>query len=113
MLSYPQIEIVLTVGGWDTAVEVWPDTAFDGGLAIPTGAAREILAEPYFTRLRLADDGVQRVAAWDGTVELEGRRFRCEIVALGSRYLLGREVLDQMEVCFEFGRTLRLRFRDE
>jgi hypothetical protein len=36
-----------------------------------------------------------------------------EVAALGNRYLLGREILDQLEICFQFGRSVRLRFADE
>jgi hypothetical protein len=110
---YPEVELILTVGSWSAAVEAYLDTGFDGGLAIPVGAAREILAEPYRTSLRMADDDIERAPAWYGAVEVSERVFRCEVVALGSRYLLGREVLDQMEVCFEFGQAVRLGFRDD
>ena len=113
MPPYPEIELILTIGTWDTTVDAWPDTAFEGGVSIPAGAAREVLAASYTTSLCLADDEIREVPAWYGTVEVEGRTFRCEIVALGSRYLLGREVLDHMEICFEFGRAVRLRFRDD
>ncbi len=112
MARYPQVELILSVGTWQTVIEAYPDTGFEGGLSIPMGAARELLAEPYDVALRLADDDLQWVAGWDGEVELEGRVFNCEVVALGSRYLLGREVLDHLEICFEFGRAVRLRFRD-
>ena len=41
-----------------------------------------------------------------------GREFRVEVAAIGSRFLLGREVLDRMGVCFEFRKEVTLRFRD-
>jgi predicted aspartyl protease len=109
---YPLLEFVLSVGTWDTAGEAYPDTGFEGGLAIPLGVGREILAEPDLIPLRLADRSTVEADSWSGELELEGHRFRVEVVALGSRFLLGREVLDQLEICFEFGRHVRLRFAD-
>jgi hypothetical protein len=112
MAAYPLVEFVLTVGGWDTEGEALPDTAFEGGLAIPVGVGREIVADPARTELVLADASLVRAPSWDGYLELEEHSFRVEVVALGSAFLIGREVLDQLEICFEYGERVRLRFRD-
>jgi predicted aspartyl protease len=110
---YPLVEFVLSVGTWDTDGEAYPDTGFEGGLALPVTVGREILADPDTILLRMADGTVRQVDAWEGELELNGRRFLVEVVALGSRCLLGREILDQVEICFAFGRQVRLRFADE
>lgn len=112
-IEYPLIEIALTIGTWDVVDFAWPDTGFEGGVAIPTGAGREVLAEPGVKRIRLADGSMRSVPTWDGTVEIEGRTFDAEVIALGDRYLVGLEVLNQLDICFEFGQRVRLRFRDE
>jgi hypothetical protein len=112
MPDYPMLEFALTIGGWQIVDELYPDSGFEGGLAIPVGVDREILAEPYPLPLALADGSTRTARAWGGILDLEGHTFRVEVVALGSRYLLGREVLDQLEICFEFGRQVRLRFHD-
>lgn len=109
---YPLLECMVEIGAWADGCEVYPDTGFDGGLSIPEETASQIESLPYWTRLRFADNDVQSVPAWSGMIELAGRRFRCEVVAVGSRFLLGREVLDQLEICFSFGRTIHLDFRD-
>jgi hypothetical protein len=61
----------------------------------------------------LADGGVQFAPHWPAILDLQGHQFHIEAVGLGSRFLLGREVLDELEVCFEFGQRVRLRFRDQ
>lgn len=113
MPDYPFVEFTVAVGTWETGDEAYPDTAFRGGLAIPLGVGREILAEADITRIRLADGTVLSVPSWSGTLDLSGRRFGVEVVAVGTGYLLGRDVLDRLEICFEFGKTVRLRFGDE
>jgi predicted aspartyl protease len=112
-MPYPWIEFGLTIGTFDVSDLAYPDTGFDGGLLVPAGVGREILASPTWTPLRLADGEVVEVRSWTGMLEIEGHPFRIEVASMGTRYLLGREVLDQMEVCFEFGRRLRLRFQDD
>ncbi|HTE20076.1 MAG TPA: hypothetical protein VK689_17055 [Armatimonadota bacterium] len=74
--------------------------------------AREIVADPDTIPLRVADGTIVEAQAWQGKLELVGRRFTVEVVAIGNRYLLGREILDQLEVCFQFGREVSLRFTD-
>src|SRR5947208_11427848 len=98
MNSYPWIEFNLTIGSWDVADLPYPDTGFDGGLLIPAGIGREVLASPAWGPMRLANGETVQVRSWGGVVEIAGRRFPTEVAAIGARYLLGREVLDQIEV---------------
>ncbi len=111
-IPYPWIEFGLSIGTWDVADLAYPDTGFDGGLLIPAGTGREVLASPAWVPMRLADGETIQVRSWGGIVEIADHRFPAEVAAMGTRYLLGREMLDQMEVCFEFGRRVRLRFPD-
>lgn len=110
---YPWIEFSLTIGTWDVADLAYLDTGFEGGLLIPLGVGREVLASPTQVPMRLADGDTVDVLSRRGIIELAGHRFLVEVAAMGARYLLGREVLDQMEVCFQFGRRVQLRFGDE
>jgi predicted aspartyl protease len=111
MPAYPLLELVLEVGTWETDAEAYPDTGFEGGLCIPIGVGREILAAPFMTPLRLADGSQHEVKTWRGRIDLQGHVFDVEVAALGNRYLLGREVLDRLEICFEYGQRVRLQFR--
>lgn len=110
---FPLIEFGLDVGTWDTTGEAYPDTGFEGGIAIPAGCGSEILAEPHDFRYRMADGSEVRAPTWTGALEIEGYRFVVDVVAIGNRFLIGRELLDQIEICFCFGRELRLSFLPE
>ena len=113
MPAYPLLEFGLSIGTWETADYAYPDTGCESGLIIPVGVGREVVAPATVNPWELADGHVVKAKTWSGVVTIEGRRFRAEIAAVGSRYLLGREILDQFEICFEFGRAVRLRFTDQ
>lgn len=112
-LEFPWVEFTLSVGTWDTIASAYVDTGFEVGLAIPIGVAREILADFDEMPIRTADGHVLSVPCWSGTVSLNDHTFRTEVIGLGEKYLLGRDITDQIEVCFEFGERLRVRFRGE
>jgi predicted aspartyl protease len=113
MPAYPLVEFELSVGTWGFAGEAYPDTGFEGGLAIPRELALEIDASAYGAPWRLADGSLIRVDGWVGVLTLNGRRLSVEVLALGSRCLLGREILDHTEICFRFGREVAMRFPGE
>jgi len=108
--NYPLIEFILSVGTWDTEGEALPDTGFEGGVAIPYGVAREIIADPDLVEIVTADGTLHEVDRWSGVLELDGHRVVVEVIGLGHQFLIGREVLDQLEICFEYGRRVRLTF---
>ena len=109
MPQYPYLELGISIGTWDTVADVYPDNGFEGGLAIPFHLRHEIFAEPYLERVKTADGKVHAVPAWPGIVEIAGSRVRVQVLGLGDRFLIGREVLDQFEVCFMFGRRVAVR----
>ena len=51
---YPWIEFSLTIGTWDIDDRAYPDTGFEGGLLIPAGVGREVLASLALVPMRLA-----------------------------------------------------------
>ena len=110
MPPYPYVEFILSVGTWEYAGEAVPDTGSEVGISIPRYLRSEILADADEGVVRTADGRLQRVNQWPGTVELEGHRFNVDVVALGNSFLIGRAVLDQLEICFEYGRRVRLTF---
>ena len=111
-MRYPEAEVILWVGTMDLTIEAWLDTGFEGGVTIPASMQHDILAEAVNTRVRLADGHMMRVQTWPGAVEIEGRSFPCEIIALGSQMLMGLEVMNQMDVSFERGQRLRFKLPD-
>jgi predicted aspartyl protease len=110
---YPFVEFELVIGTWDTAEEALPDTGFDGGVVIPEDAGVEIATLADVGHIRLADGVSLKVPSWRGQLSLNGWSCRVEVIALGSDYLIGRDVLDRLEICFAFGREVRLRFSEE
>lgn len=113
MPDYPLIDLIATVGTWDFGGEAYIDTGFEGGLVIPIALRSDILSEPAMKAVEFANGAAEYAPHWPAIVELEGRQFRTEAIGVGSRFLLGRELIDQLEVCFEFGRNVRIRFRDQ
>src|SRR5947209_1421645 len=108
--QFPYIEVVLTIGTWSLAEHVYLDTGNESGLVIPSYLSHEIVADPDWIPLRVANNVVTKVPSWFGTIEIGNRTFRTEIAAMGSQFLLGREVLDKMVVCFERGRQVSIEF---
>ena|SRR5687767_2842614 len=106
--QYPYCEIVISIGTWNFGEEAYLDTGFEGGLLIPEYLHREILASPTWSRLRVAHDALVDARTWMGTIEIGDLRAVVEIAAMGSRFLLGREVMDRLLICFDRGKEVRI-----
>lgn len=113
MPPFPYLEFTISIGTWDWGSEGYVDSGFEGAISIPAALEHEIDAEPDYTPLRLADGALRMVPTWSGAIWLGDHRFPVEIVGIGRRCLIGREVLDQLEVCFKFGREVTIRFGDD
>ncbi len=109
-VPFPYVEVVLTIGTWSLVEAALVDTGFDGGLLIPAYLRHEVLAEPGWVPLRMPDGSMVRAASWSGTVDVDGRTYNADVAALGSRFLLGRQVTDNFTVCFELGRRVTVAF---
>jgi predicted aspartyl protease len=112
-LPYPYLGFSVSVGTKSIDDLAYLDTGFEGGMMIPEDSVDEFLAPPTPVPYRMADGVIISVPSWSGEVHIDDHRFRIEVIALGQHYLLGRDILDKMEVCFLFGREVRHRFRDE
>ena len=110
MPPYPLIEFSLAIGVWEIVDAALPDTGYDGAMLIPAGVGREVASPASVTDLWLPDRSRHAVRGWSGRLLLGSARFDVEVVAFGSEYVIGREVLDQLEICFEFGQRVRLKF---
>jgi hypothetical protein len=108
----PRIELTLQLGAWETWVEAVADTGFEGGLIIPASLEADIYSQPIMRRVSLADGMVREAPHWDGSVSLGDHTFEAEIIGMGKQFLVGREVLDQPRICFDFGNRWVIRFRD-
>jgi hypothetical protein len=106
--QFPYVDVVITIGTWSLVESVYLDTGFEGGLLIPEYLRHEILASASRVRLKVADETIVRAPGWSGLVRLAESQFDVEIAALGARFLLGRDVLDQITVCFEEGKRVTI-----
>ena len=111
-IEFPFVEFILSIGTWDVGESAYLDTGFLGGILIPEDISAEILASPAYIFLRMADNRLVDAPSWLGTLEIDDHRFSIEVAVIGTRSLLGIEFLDQIDVCFEFGRKTTLRFRN-
>jgi predicted aspartyl protease len=98
------------VGTETFIADALPDTGYDGAVIIPAELSSEILAPMERRSLGIADKRGVKVQSWRGLVLIEDRTLKVRIHAFGDEYIIGRQVLDQMEICFEFGERVRLRF---
>jgi len=110
MPSYPLLEIAVIIGSQSFVGEALPDTGFDGDVIIPLSVGEEVLKGSEEVVLQVADGFDILVEARGGELLLADRSFEVAVRALGDEYLIGRGVLDQLEICFEFGRSVRVRF---
>jgi predicted aspartyl protease len=101
---YPYLEIVFAIGTGTFVESAYLDTGFEGGLLIPAYLQDEILGASVLSPLEIADGEIVYAPSWDGHVEVGPHKFRTEISALGRRFLLGRDVLDSLVVCFHSGK---------
>lgn len=110
MAPYPSVDVVVTVGTQEFFGEALPDTGYDGAIIVPLEVGDAVLAEADIDSLALADDRTVLAETWNGRVLIEDHEFEVIVRALGGRFIIGLEVLNQMEVCFEFGERVSLRF---
>lgn len=79
---------------------------------MPLRAVDDIPAPPQSGRLRLGNNQPVDALWWNGEISIEDFSAAADIWALGEDFVIGREVLDQMEICFEFGTRVRIRFQE-
>jgi hypothetical protein len=109
MTEYPLLQLGVIIGSQSFVGEALPDTGYDGTVIVPANVGREVERKAALKMLQLADGRVVHARTWAGRLLLETRTFRVTVHALGDQYIIGRKVLDQMEICFEFGERVRLR----
>jgi predicted aspartyl protease len=107
-MEYPLVEVAVAVGAWSAVGEALPDNGYSGEMIIPMDVALGIDTPPDQDQLFVADGRGVAVDAWDGELEFAGQTFRVSIKALGDRFIIGRQVLDQVEICFRFGREVAI-----
>ncbi len=98
---YPYLEFRCQVGRRELGGEAYVDTGFDGGLVVP-GSVFYAFREPPDSRalLELGDGSVIQAPQYDGIIELGDRQMQASVICLGDECLLGREIIDRIQICF-------------
>lgn len=109
MAEYPLIDIGVVIGSQTYFGEALPDTGYDGAVIIPADTAIDVERPGEQSTLRVADGHVLTVEKWDGQIHIANRCVNEEVRAFGDLWIVGRKVLDQFEVCFHFGKEVRIR----
>jgi clan AA aspartic protease len=89
--------------GTDQVVEFVIDTGFSGIFTLPVEHVNELqLARSRSVAIRLADDHIVDVEAYSGLVRWGTEVIEVEVLATGSRPLLGTRFLRGHELCIVF-----------
>jgi predicted aspartyl protease len=106
--DYPYLQVSCRVGNTQLRGRAYLDTGFDGGLVVPVNEMG--LAPVRLTPIELGDGSLTWLPESRGEIEIGAARFRANVLFAGEEYLLGREVLDRMRVCFDRGKRLEIEF---
>lgn len=112
MPDCPLIDVAVVIGTQSFLGEALPDTGYDGSVIVPIDVGDEVLDSSNRRRLRMADNHPVTVDSWEGQLLVEDRVFDTSVSAFGDQFIIGREMLDEMEICFEFGTRVRIRFQE-
>lgn len=105
---YPYLQVRCRVHDRDFNVSGYVDTGYDGGMVIPE-SERVGLPNPTREAIIQLGDGTHLYSAeYAGTLLLEGMRLKVTVLFLGNEYLIGREVVDQLHLCFHRGEYLEI-----
>jgi predicted aspartyl protease len=108
--NYPYLDIACWIGDQKLQGSAYVDTGFDGCLIVPEAEARELMVPFHLTVVELGDSSLKLAHEHRGVVEIDEASFRASILVLGDEYLLGREIVDQMRICFHWGERLEVEF---
>lgn len=87
-----------------STVEVWIDTAFNGGLVLPRHQIERLGLEEYSSTSAVLADGQQvELATYTCYLEWFGREYRTQVIANdGTTPLLGTTLLDGLELSINY-----------
>ncbi len=105
---YPYLRVRRRVHERDFDVLGFVDTGYDGGLVIPESEQIGLPESAAIIPIQLGDGTRMRIGEYVGTLVLEGRQLKVTVLFLGNEYLIGREVVDQLRLCFHRGEYLEV-----
>ena len=105
---YPYLRFSCRVQNRRFNAEAFVDTGYDGGLVIPESERIGMPSPLTAIPIELGDGRRIFAGVYAGTVMLEDERFQVTVLFLGNEYLIGREVVDQLRLCFHRGQYLEI-----
>ncbi len=105
---YPYLQVRCRIHDREFDASGLVDTGFDGGLVIPVSQGRGMPEPPRQVIVRLGDGSLARTAEFVGTVSLGNKDMQVTVMFLGNEYLIGREIVDQLRLCFHHGQYLEV-----
>jgi len=79
------------------------DTGFDGSLIVPESEASRLGVPLKLTLVELGDGSRLLAPECEGLIQLGEAEMPILVLCLGNEYLLGREVIDKLRICFHRG----------
>ncbi len=104
--DYPYLPIRISIRGWQHEALALLDTGFTGELIIPGDVLPQQIGIPDgFMDFRVADDRIASSPMFIGDVEIGDLPTISDIAigALGSKYIVGREILDRYRIILDRG----------
>jgi len=105
---YPYVSLRCQVGQWTFDAWAYADTGFDGGLIVPESEATKLGVPLKFTLVELGDGSRLLAPECEGSIQLGEAKMPILVLCLGNEYLLGREVLDRLRICFHRGERVEV-----
>jgi histidinol-phosphate aminotransferase len=104
--SYPFLEFTIYAHGESLSGVAYVDSGFTGGLVISEDQWLTFGYPEAWDEYELGDGSRLQLALWTGTIRLNGHEVNASIVCTGDEYLIGREVIDSVEMRFSYGKRL-------
>ncbi len=105
---YPYLKVRCRIHDREFEASGLVDTGFDGGLVIPVSQGRGMPEPPRQVIVRLGDGSLARTAEFVGMVLLGNKQMQVTVMFLGNEYLVGRQIVDQLHLCFHYGEYLEI-----
>lgn len=84
------------------------DTGYEGGVIIPEAEGFGLLDSAEQVPIQLADGTLHFEVQYHGVLSFDGLEIPVSVLFLGKEYLIGREVVDQLHLCFHRGEYLEI-----
>jgi|Deesub1362B_J571_1020462.scaffolds.fasta_scaffold10007_2 predicted aspartyl protease len=105
---YPYLPFRCQVGEWSFDDWAYVDTGFDGGLIVPESEAPMLGIPLKPTLVELGDGSLILALEYEGLIRLGEAEMPVMVLCLGTEYVLGREVIDELRICFHHGQRVEV-----